>query len=44
MIRPFRHGWLQDACPMTDILTDLTSQLEELKMYKEEANEDLGSA
>jgi len=44
MIRPFKRGWLQDACPMADILTELTGQLDELKMYKKDAMEDLGSA
>ncbi|KAK0307599.1 hypothetical protein LTR01_005599 [Friedmanniomyces endolithicus] len=39
MIRPFKDGMLTQACPMHDILTDLTSQLDELKKYKEQDEE-----
>jgi len=38
MIRPFKNGMLSQACPMSDILDDLTSQLSELKHLKEEAD------
>jgi len=38
MIRPFENGMLNQACPMSDILGELSSQLEELKMYKEQAD------
>ncbi|KAI7210444.1 hypothetical protein KC352_g17191, partial [Hortaea werneckii] len=41
MMRPFKHGMLRQACPMSDILTDLTSQLDELKMYREAAEMDM---
>ncbi|KAK0910606.1 hypothetical protein LTR02_003741 [Friedmanniomyces endolithicus] len=36
MIRPFKDGMLTQACPMHDVLTELTSQLDELKKYKEQ--------
>jgi len=36
MIRPFKNGMLEQACPMDDVLTELTSQLDELKRYKEQ--------
>jgi len=38
MMRPFKNGMLDQACPMSEILTDLTSQLDELKTYKEQAD------
>jgi adenylate cyclase len=38
MIRPFKEGMLSQACPMSDILGELSSQLEELKTYKEQAD------
>ena len=38
MIRPFKDGMLAQACPMTDILTDLSSQLDELKTFKEQSD------
>jgi adenylate cyclase len=34
MIRPFKNGMLNQACPMSEILGEVTSQLEELKKYK----------
>ncbi|SMR56502.1 unnamed protein product [Zymoseptoria tritici ST99CH_3D1] len=34
MIRPFAKGMLSQACPMEDILGDLTAQLSELKTLK----------
>jgi len=39
MLRPFKDVMLNQACPMSDILGELTSQLEELKMYKEQAGD-----
>ncbi|KAK0263922.1 hypothetical protein B0A54_02574 [Friedmanniomyces endolithicus] len=39
MIRPFKDGMLTQACPMHDVLTELTSQLDELKKYKEQDEE-----
>ena len=36
MLRPFKDGMLTQACPMSDIMADLASQLEELKSYKEQ--------
>lgn len=38
MIRPFSNGMLNQACPMSDILGELTSQLGELKAFKEQAD------
>ncbi len=38
MIRPFSNGMLNQAGPMSDILGELSSQLEELKTYKEQAD------
>jgi len=32
---------LMNACPMADILSDLSSQLSELKSYKEQAEFDM---
>ncbi|KAF2173730.1 hypothetical protein M409DRAFT_16004 [Zasmidium cellare ATCC 36951] len=39
MIRPFKNGMLSQACPMSEILGDLTSQLEELRSLKEQVGE-----
>nr|POF13463.1 adenylate cyclase [Quercus suber] len=41
MIRPFKNGMLNQACPMSDILSELTSQLAELKTYKDQADFDM---
>ena len=38
MIRPFKNGMLEHACPMTDIFADLTSQLAELQTYRDQAD------
>ncbi|KXT14282.1 hypothetical protein AC579_1269 [Pseudocercospora musae] len=42
MIRPFQNGMLSQACPMSDILTELTSQLDELKSLKAQQDEEFG--
>lgn len=34
MVRPFKDGMLQQAGPMSDVLTELTGHLDELKRYK----------
>lgn len=34
MIRPFKNGMLNQACPISEILTDLNKQLEELRVLK----------
>jgi len=34
MVHPFGNGMLNQACPMNDILRDLTSQLSELQQLK----------
>lgn len=39
MIRPFRDGMLAQACPMSDILDDLTGRLAELTALKQQAAE-----
>ncbi|KAK3072757.1 hypothetical protein LTR53_006219 [Teratosphaeriaceae sp. CCFEE 6253] len=36
MIRPFKNGFLEQACPMNEVLIELTSQLDELKRYREQ--------
>ena len=41
MMRPFKDGMLDQACPMADIFSDLTSQLAELKAYKENNDIDM---
>ena len=41
MIRPFKDGMLNQACPMADILTELSGQLQELKQLKEQADIDM---
>lgn len=38
MLRPFHNGMLTQACPMAEILSDLSSQLEELKSFKEQTD------
>ena len=38
MIRPFKNGLLNQACPMTDVLSEVASSLEELKVLKESAD------
>ena len=38
MIRPFKDGMLTQACPMSDILGELSAQLDELKTYREQAD------
>jgi len=44
MINPFKPGMLQQACPMSDILSTITEQMAELKMLKENANFEMGPA
>lgn len=39
MIRPFKDGMLSQACPMSDILSDLTNQLDELRSLKEQVGD-----
>lgn len=38
MVRPFKNGMLEQACPMHDILTDVASQLSELKELRRQAD------
>ncbi|EMC95818.1 hypothetical protein BAUCODRAFT_71294 [Baudoinia panamericana UAMH 10762] len=44
MMRPFKDGMLAQACPMSDILSEMTTQLEELRMMKEQADFDIAPA
>lgn len=45
MVRPFGHSsLLEQACPMSDILGELQSQLAELQQYRDEAAEQFTSA
>ncbi|EME42487.1 adenylate cyclase-like protein [Dothistroma septosporum NZE10] len=39
MVKPFKNGILDQACPMLDILGDLGAQLEELKSLRSQAEE-----
>lgn len=41
MIRPFADGMLTQACSMSDILDEVSSQLAELKTFKEQADFDI---
>lgn len=43
-MRPFKDGMLSKACPMSEILSDLALQLEELKTFKEQADFDIAPA
>jgi adenylate cyclase len=38
MVRPFRNGMLAQACPMADVLGELTNQLVELAALREQAD------
>ncbi|KAF2724254.1 PP2C-domain-containing protein [Polychaeton citri CBS 116435] len=38
MVRPFRDGMVSQACPMSEILGDVASQLEELRTFKEQVD------
>jgi adenylate cyclase len=45
MVRPFGQApLLQQACPMSDIISDLQLQLAELQQFKEEAASQFASA
>jgi adenylate cyclase len=39
MIRPFKDGMLAQACPMSDIFSELTSQLDQLKVLQQMQND-----
>ncbi|KAF2772582.1 adenylate cyclase protein [Teratosphaeria nubilosa] len=41
MLRPFNDGMLSQACPMTEIFSELAGQLSELKQLKEQADFDM---
>lgn len=34
MVRPFKQNLLNDACPISDIMSELQSQLQELAAFK----------
>ena len=36
MVRPFKHGMLETACPMSDILGEVASSLAELRRYRQQ--------
>jgi adenylate cyclase len=38
MVRPFKDGMLEQACPMADILGEVASQLDELKVLRLQAD------
>lgn len=38
MVRPFKEGMLEQACPMADILGEVASQLDELKVLRRQAD------
>ena len=42
MVRPFKNGMLEQACPMADVLAEVASQLDELKMLRQQADEQSG--
>lgn len=45
MILPFKQGLLQhNACPIQDVLSELTTQLKELQQYKAAAEAKTGAA
>ena len=44
MVRPFKDGMLQQACPMADILGEVASQLGELKALRRQADFDMAPA
>jgi len=37
LVHPFKDGMLQNACPMSDVFSEITAQLQELQAYKAEA-------
>lgn len=41
MMRPFKDGMLNQACPMADVFGELSSQLAELKAFKENNDIDI---
>jgi adenylate cyclase len=44
MVRPFRDGMLEQACPMADILGEVASQLDELKVLRRQADFEMAPA
>jgi adenylate cyclase len=38
MVRPFKNGMLEQACPMADVLAEVASQLDELKVLRQQAD------
>ena len=41
MVRPFKNGMLEHACPISDVLGTLAEQLNELKVLKESVDFDM---
>jgi adenylate cyclase len=44
MVRPFKDGMLEQACPMADILSEVASQLDELKVLRRQADFEMAPA
>ncbi|KAI9704552.1 MAG: cysteinyl-tRNA synthetase [Bogoriella megaspora] len=44
LVRPFHLGMLQNACSMSDILAEVTGQLQELQMIKQNSDFDMAPA
>jgi len=44
MVRPFKDGMLEQACPMADILGEVASQLDELKVLRRQADFEMAPA
>jgi adenylate cyclase len=38
MMRPFKNGMLNQACPMAEIFAELSTQLNELQVLKAQQN------
>ena len=44
MVRPFKDGMLEQACPMADILGEVASPLDELKVLRRQADFEMAPA
>ena len=44
MVRPFKDGMLEQACPMADVLAEVASQLDELKVLRRQADFEMAPA
>ncbi len=41
LMRPFSNGMLEQACPMTDLFSELSEQLAEIRAWKEQEDMDM---